>query len=77
MNEPKILPEKSLGSSWILLNAHTKCTGSTDKPDISCLYFLPQHLITLIATGPVASHTPPEGCPNFWLFPQPCEAGGQ
>ena len=31
MNEPKILPEKSLGSNWILRNAHTECTGSTDK----------------------------------------------
>ena len=53
----------------MLLNAHTDCNGSTDKPDVSCLYLLTPHLINLIATGPVASHAPPEGGQSFWIFP--------
>ena len=32
MSEPKYRWRRA-GISWSLLNAHTECTGSTDKPD--------------------------------------------
>ena len=71
LNAHKILPVKSLGFSWILLNAHSEHAGLAAKPNISYHRLFTRSKVGHIATGLLASLTLPERKPYSLIYLYP------